>query len=45
MILSAEDGETLSQTPINGIPSHDGLVLADDKLFITTIDGTVICME
>jgi len=45
MILSAEDGHTLSQTPINGIPSHDGLVLAGDKLFITTIDGNIICMD
>ncbi len=43
--LSAGDGKRISETHIASLPVFDGLIAADGKLFMSTIDGQVVCYE
>ena len=42
MILSAEDGRTLAQYPINQ-PMFDGMIAADGRLYVAMQDGNIVC--
>lgn len=42
--VSASDGSTLSSMQIESLPVWDGLAAAHGRLFLSTQDGTVICL-
>ncbi len=43
MALTAEDGSKVSEYPLSAAPVFDGMIAADDKLYVVTIDGRVTC--
>ena len=43
--VSAENGEKLSEYKIDSIPVSDGMSVAERKVFISLIDGSVVCFE
>ncbi len=43
--VSAKDGTKLSEQKLNALPVFDGLIAANEKLFMSTTDGRVICYE
>jgi len=43
--LSANDGKQLAEIKLNSLPVFDGLIAANGKLFMSTIDGRVLCYE
>jgi outer membrane protein assembly factor BamB len=43
--LSAAEGKTLGQLDLAAPPVWDGMAVADDRLFIVTVNGKVICMR
>jgi len=42
-VVSADNGETLAEYGIDSIPVSDGMSLAQGRVFISMIDGTVVC--
>jgi len=43
--VSREDGKMLSQQKLDFLPAFDGMIAADQKLFITTTHGAVVCLK
>jgi hypothetical protein len=43
LVLSAADGQTLAECPLDSPPAFDGLAAAGGKLYLTTMDGKVVC--
>ncbi len=43
LAVNIDTGETLNRTELNSLPSWDGLSGAYGKLFLTTLDGKVMC--
>ena len=43
--VSVEDGKKLKEIRLNSSPVFDGMAAAESKLFISMMDGTVICFE
>ena len=41
--VSAKDGAKLSEYKFNSLPVFDGLIAANEKLFMSTTNGSVIC--
>ena len=44
LAVSASDGETLAQYDLDNAPVFDGLIAADNRLYMTTTNGQVLCM-
>ncbi len=44
VVVSTKDGSTLSQVKLDAVPVFDGMSAANGKLFISTKDGTVLCL-
>jgi len=44
MALSATEGETIYRLDLAAPPVWDGMAVADDRLYLATVDGEVICM-
>jgi len=42
-LLSADDGSVLSQCDLQSPPQFDGLAAAGRRLYLTTLDGSVVC--
>jgi hypothetical protein len=42
-VLAASDGSTLAEFEMDEVPVFDGLIAAGDRLYMTTMDGTLIC--
>jgi len=42
--VSAEDGTRRAQYRLESPPVFDGMIAADGRLYISTIDGRLICM-
>jgi len=42
-IVSTDDGGTLAQFAFNEVPVFDGLIAAGDRLYMSTLSGTLIC--
>jgi outer membrane protein assembly factor BamB len=40
---SADEGEKLSELELDSHPVFDGLIAADGKIFMSTVDGSVVC--
>ena len=45
MAVSTEDGHTLSETKLDGLPSWDALIAAEGRLYLTTEDGRILCLS
>ena len=43
--VSTKDGTKLSEQKLNALPVFDGLIAANEKLFLSTTDGRVICYK
>lgn len=43
--ISAENGGKLAEYRIDSIPVSDGMSIAEGKVFISLIDGSVVCFE
>ena len=44
-VVSAEDGRELHTLKLPACPAFDGLAAAEGKLFISMMDGSVVCCE
>ena len=44
-ILSAEDGTEIAQYKLDSAPVWDAIAAANEKIYISTIDGNVICLN
>jgi hypothetical protein len=42
--VSVEDGATLGEYPLTSLPVWDGLVAAGGRLYLSVLDGSVICL-
>jgi hypothetical protein len=42
--VNSETGEILHTLQLQGLPSWDGLAAARGQLFLTTLDGHVLCL-
>jgi len=43
--VSAENGEKLAEYKIDSVPVSDGMSVAERKVFISLIDGSVVCFD
>jgi len=43
LAVSAADGKTLAQIPLHSPPAWDGMAAAGGRLYLSTLDGTVVC--
>lgn len=43
-VVSTSDGGTLSEFSMKETPVFDGLIAAGDRLYMSTMDGTLICL-
>ena len=44
LAVSARDGKTLSETPLECPPVFDGMIAAGGRLFACLRDGSVVCL-
>jgi len=42
-MVSAADGKTLLEIPLEAPPTYDGLAIAGEKVYVTLQNGTVLC--
>jgi hypothetical protein len=43
-VVSSEDGKSLGQLKLAALPIWDGMIAADGQLFISNMDGTLVCL-
>ncbi len=43
--LTAQDGSKVSEHPLSAAPVFDGMIAANERLYVVTIDGRVQCFE
>jgi outer membrane protein assembly factor BamB len=43
--VSADNGDKLAEYKIDSVPVSDGMSVAEGKVFISMIDGSVVCLE
>ncbi len=43
-VVSTSDGSTLSEFSMKEAPVFDGLIAAGDRLYMSTMDGTLVCL-
>ena len=41
--VSKTDGRKLSETKLEALPAFDGLIAAGDLMYMSTMEGTLIC--
>ena len=44
-VMSRDDGKVISKTTVGGFPSFGGMSASEDKLFIATREGKLICLK
>ena len=44
LAFDAEDGRTLSRCPLGAQPVFDGMAAAGGKLYVSTLDGEIVCL-
>ncbi|MCK5172322.1 MAG: PQQ-like beta-propeller repeat protein, partial [Planctomycetes bacterium] len=44
-IISAEDGTEIAQCKLDSAPVWDAIAAANEKIYISTIDGNVVCLN
>jgi len=45
MAVSVADGKKLAELRLTSLPVWDGMAVAGGKLYLTTIDGRVVCLK
>jgi outer membrane protein assembly factor BamB len=45
LVFSAVDGQKLAGYELGTVPTFDGMAAAQDRLFLTTIDGRLLCLD
>ena len=45
LAVSAEDGQTLGRCALDAPPVFDGMAVTPGRLFVSTIDGKVVCLQ
>jgi hypothetical protein len=45
LVVNAEDGEIRNEKTLDYAPVFDGLIAANGKLIMSTMDGSVVCLE
>jgi outer membrane protein assembly factor BamB len=43
--ISADDGKTIAKLKLSESPIFDGMIVADDRLYLCTENGEIICMS
>jgi hypothetical protein len=43
-VVSTTDGGTLAEFKMDEVPVFDGLVAAGERLYMSTMEGTLICL-
>ena len=43
-LVSAADGKTLAEYKLESSPVFDGMIAADGQLYMSTVDGKVVCL-
>lgn len=43
-IVNSADGKTISETPLRAMPVFDGMAAAHGRLYVSTLDGKVLCL-
>jgi len=43
--VSATDGKKLTELKLESLPVWDGMSVADGKLYLTTLNGEIICLS
>ena len=43
LAISAADGKTRTELKFDGGPTHDGIAVANQRIYVTTNDGRVLC--
>ena len=44
-VMSTEDGSKQAEYELKAAPVWDGLAFAGDRLFVSTMDGALVCMS
>ncbi len=44
-IVAADDGEKLAEYQLDAPPVFDGLIAAHGRLYVSTTDGHVVCLD
>jgi hypothetical protein len=44
-VVSASDGKKLAEYKLDSAPTWDGMAAAAGRLYLSTMDGNVLCME
>jgi outer membrane protein assembly factor BamB len=42
--VDTKDGRTLSRRSIEAQPVFDGMAAADGKIYVSTVDGRIVCL-
>lgn len=42
--VSAADGKTLAELRLDALPVWDGLIAAENRLYVSLADGSVVCL-
>ena len=45
LAVSAADGRELGRLDLDSPPVYEGMAAANERLFVTTVDGSVVCLE
>ncbi len=44
-VTDKTDGRVISELALDSAPAFDGMIAADKRLFISLVDGSVVCLE
>jgi len=44
-VFSKTDGRKLAEMKLDRLPAFDGLIAADGRLYMVTVDGALLCFE
>jgi hypothetical protein len=42
--VSIKDGQILSRRQLEAQPVFDGMAVADEKIYVSTVDGRILCL-
>lgn len=45
LVISKKDGKTLSRHHLDSLPVFDGMIVAGEAVFVTTTEGSVVCLR
>ena len=45
LAVSADDGQEVARFDLAGPPVFDGMIAANEKLYLATVDGSILCLK